>query len=1007
MRVQSALCFVLGIIRSIDASPVGAHGHLPCGIVQPDGSFEVLNMKKSRGDICSRLIMTNCSSRLDMLRLCPDECPFLDGSSYSMCGAACVRAEQCGQYRRAFAFANNASQQCERCPSFGCSRCAALPEDPSSLKCLECHRGFYLSFDGRSCSYNVDFVLGTFYTVAVILLVACLGASVALLVICNKNAEPLTRGIEHRNRCLPHLVETAPCTSRHTAEAEVIFHSRSPLYPVTIDVHGQNVVGVGLALYYNHLVFVAVVAAVCWAILKFADDFLGLYQWSVLDCGYGSGFDVDHIMTAYSRRRAVMALLCWAAVLPASIIFARCQAAAERTFDNVHTLMEDYTLALHGLPDSAVDPGEIQDFVERLLGTAIEGVSIAYDYRHCREEIRRLLDEHLVQRDNSFEAALGVPRAGFRSRPRERPHMPVVIENEELAAESLEIENSLLGNAGGGGGASSGGPRQQPRELLNSLRGTGEAFVVMKREEDVERFFALWDQTGLPRAGSFFALNSGGSPGSSPSRRISALDADLRLFRGVHPLELREVSSEPTSVVWDNMGVSEPALVRRVVVGVATFMVLAMAFNYLLYMPYFRYVLAYARHAGQAPTALQTSGLGVVVSLGNTLVANAIWIGVPRLGFQRKDQADIVTFFLRWVIVLLNTLMLVVLTALKLSAVGGPEEGVLSGADAALDRSEELGREAVLANSIFVLFLTGSFTVSYICFWISYPLTYWQAVLPIRAGFFGDAMSARSCERLMEPMEIWLPWDYASHIQLTCCVFVPLFLAEPPSISATRRLCAVLFAWCGVMYCAQRVVHLRFSKETFFSTGRLDKAVLVAWAVPVGQLAMAAVFWAARALELRPAGKTVACVVAFLGSCVLYWWLLYHALEHQKVITILHTKKKEPYQKALARLRYSYFNTNPVHVLLSEHCPEMSIKRTTLYEAGKAYLQAADPKVHAQLEAALSAAETAPAPDGQQGPRSRSSQLMYKARVWLAGAPQQDFQTLDGGELSGGMPSAS
>lgn len=233
---------------------------------------------------------------------------------------------------------------------------------------------------------------------------------------------------------------------------------------------------------------------------------------------------------------------------------------------------------------------------------------------------------------------------------------------------------------------------------------------------------------------------------------------------------------------------------------------------------------------------------------------------------------------------------------------------------------------------------------------------------------------------------------------------MPLFLAEPSGSCASRKLCAVLLLWCAVMYCAQRVIHLRSSRETFFTTARLDNAVLVAWAVPVSQLAMAAAYWAARALQAGVFSKVMACLFAFAVSCCIYWRLLYQALRHNRNITSLYSAKAEPYNAALARLRYSYFNTNPVHVLLSDHMPAYGLKRATYYEPGKAYLQTVDPKAHARLEAALSAAEAAPG--SARGPRSQALQMMYRAQVWLTGAPKQAFQSLDGVEdLDGGSPS--
>lgn len=955
--------------------------------------------------MCARVFMTNCTSRQDELHLCPSECPFLSSSPFSKCAAACVAAEDCGNHRRALPFANIRTRRCEACPSFGCAECDTHSQG-GVLTCRRCREGFLLV--GTTCIYKYDSAIVVAYGVLALLVVAAVAGLAAALKAFDGNAGALHRGTEHWARCLPHVAQTAPTSLKQTMEADAAVHFNSPLYPLAVDVHRQNVVGVGLALYYNHLVFVAITASLCWFVLGFGEDLFGLQRWSVFDCSYNTVSDVEGVKAAYSRRRCAIAALCWAVLLPASVNFARYQAAAERTFDTVHTRMEDYALSIRGLPETATDPLEIKRWIEDLLGDAIEGVSIAYDYRHCRQEVGRLLDEHVGRRDVAFEAALGVPCASYRSRPRSSA-MPALSEGEELLSEG----------SGGGGpqrrAGSSASPdcrRQTPRELLGSLRSTGEAFVVVRREDDVDRIFALWDgpgSAGLHRTGSFFSMRTGGVEGDAspmhgtvdPTEPVPDEESsgahDPRKFDGFMLPELREVSSEPTSVVWDQMGISERALIRWAVALVAAFMVAAATFNSLLYAPYFQYVLDYARKAGQPPTAIQTCGLGVVVSLGNTLIANAIWVGVPWLGFQRKDQADIVTFAVRWVLVLLNTVIIVVLTAQKLAAVVGPDHSrgnplAEGAADRALANSEELGREAALASNVFVMFLTGAFSVSYVCFWCSYPLTYYASVLAIKSGLIEPSMSVRACERILSPMEIWLPWDYASHIQLTCCAFMPLFLAEPSGHSASRRLCLVLFAWCCVMYCAQRVVHLRFSRETFFTTGRLDKAVLAAWAFPLSMLAMASVFWLARSFQLGLVGKVVFCGAAFAGSCSIYWWFLFqHALRpphHGAMSAALNIgKEKEPYKAALARLRYSYFNTNPVHVLLSEYFPEMGLEPVTFYDAGKAYLQATDPKVHARLQASQLAAEIAPEAGSAGG-------LAYRARVWLAGAPQRAFQTL-------------
>merc|ERR1711972_198752 len=114
-------------------------------------------------------------------------------------------------------------------------------------------------------------------------------------------------------------------------------------------------------------------------------------------------------------------------------------------------------------------------------------------------------------------------------------------------------------------------------------------------------------------------------------------------------------------------------MARRAAIAVFLLIVSIVGFYACVFYPLTQYVLEFAQKAGQPPTAWQTSGLGVIVAAGNSLISNCIWLGVPHLGFRRKDQADIVTFLMRSLLVLVNTLSLVMLTAQKLAAVSIPE----------------------------------------------------------------------------------------------------------------------------------------------------------------------------------------------------------------------------------------------------------------------------------------------------------------------------------------------
>ena len=554
-----------------------------CGFLQQDGSIFMIrdssDMETAAKLFCRRMVLTNCTKADDIALLCPSNCPFLEESAYSSwdgfgnrvpCGTACVPPQDCGAYRPDLPFPNPETLKCESCPSDGCEECNYVEINGStSLKCTQCKEGFHLEKNGL-CTYLLDKLLLNTYLVLGAILGCLLIIAVALSITCNKNSEALTRGLEHRERCLPHDVETkAAIPDRNAPPGSEIYYARAPLYPLNVNVHSRNIVGVGLALYYNHLVFVGAVAFIGWSLLRFSEGLFGMQQWDTLQCGYGGNEESEAAVVGYARRRALIALFLWLAILPASIIFARWQASAARTYDRVHTRMEDYCFGLSGLPADATNPVELQRWIEEKFGRPIEGVSICYDIRgrtNClgfnngelKKFISKKLDEHLQQREETFTAALGVPGSRRRTVQHSGSKLPALLEGEET---EMSFEPTTT------------------QAWLSEMRCSGEAFVVMKQEADVESFFSSWDQPrGLQRTGSFFSFHDGSPvPNLSPTQNWNKSRRD-RSFKGSE-LEIREVTSEPTSIIWEHMGTTHFQLAMRICIGLIGFL-LAIALFY-------------------------------------------------------------------------------------------------------------------------------------------------------------------------------------------------------------------------------------------------------------------------------------------------------------------------------------------------------------------------------------------------------------------------------------------
>ena len=116
---------------------------------------------------------------------------------------------------------------------------------------------------------------------------------------------------------------------------------------------------------------------------------------------------------------------------------------------------------------------------------------------------------------------------------------------------------------------------------LSGLKCSGEAFVVMKQEADVELFFTLWDQPrGLQRTGSFFSFHDG-SPSLDNAKKSRRRD---RSYLG-QELEIREVTSEPTSIIWEHMGTSHGQLAARICCASIGFLSAIAIFYFVLCWP--------------------------------------------------------------------------------------------------------------------------------------------------------------------------------------------------------------------------------------------------------------------------------------------------------------------------------------------------------------------------------------------------------------------------------------
>jgi len=145
-------------------------------------------------------------------------------------------------------------------------------------------------------------------------------------------------------------------------------------------------------------------------------------------------------------------------------------------------------------------------------------------------------------------------------------------------------------------------------------------------------------------------------------------------------------------------------------------------------------------------------------------------------------------------------------------------------------------------------------------------------------------------------------------------------------------------AWAVWMWFSQRYCHLRMSKRTFFTTYRMDAVFCWCFSFIILELGVIWVSWIQSYLQTY---MKVHFDCSFLYCLALMPYIAYLLIVHWYIDLFepLEVSEEEPrpYDEVADDLYYTYFNTNPVHVLrtrfLHDEGPPLSY-----YVTGKGYL---------------------------------------------------------------------
>ncbi|CAE8621589.1 unnamed protein product [Polarella glacialis] len=809
---------------------------------------------------------------------------------------------------------------CLGCDIVGCKVCA------STQLCEMCKDDYSLKPGEGSCKYNRQEV---WYIAIPVFGVLCTWFWVdAIRAHCRPttNLKALQAGLVQRFRTKVRQRETG-----------------FPLYPlISAPMHTQVILGLDLALFMNWFVLVGLVAAwltvlavifspretapvvedIC-VLLERSATVAASYQplvvpnekwWTGLS--YGGSVLISALFMLWQRRNLDQLIL-------------------QR--DCATPMLHNYAVEVHGFPPEATDHAELQRFfidaLRLLLGVECDGsvmeISICYDYYGQRHQINSLADSHLLLMQQSHTSRM-LGASGKLG--------PELGRQETRLLQSAEGW-SAQGSAGNLDSSEAGpfwiqvlGYIMLGTDLeLGSLRLQGYSSPeAAPSSEDADTLLR-----NLPSSGTVVVV----------LRTESLRDTLVRarqlpsLFRGAFCIAVSDLVEEPASMEWASYRRPHKLDGRRQLAVCVLSMGLVLTLWTFLYIPWASFMQA-TLHDESKTAFFANTLMGLIISLGNTVVSVVVVALSDYVGFRHKSKARLMQLLVMIPCILLNVLCDFMVTA---RTVYFKYSDTLPD-DIELQLNYGL---PLLQQEIFSLLVPGYCILPYLAeplFTVLLPL--WIGILRVKSD---SRISPDHAERLLIAGEVDIVNPYLCDLIVVTSTFCFTFIAPGKD---HWKLFAALLVFACLTYIINRVRILRWQSATAFSTSALHGAECYLWGLPLGLLAAAF----ARQFDVGEAlSRKVA--VCLLGLA------LHVALHVVFVRYILPTLGQPPkpntrtYSEAAKRVCTSYRNTNPVEVLKSrrkglnlqqwppgkepESSPhaEWNQKPLVLYRPGREHLQ--------------------------------------------------------------------
>jgi hypothetical protein len=344
------------------------------------------------------------------------------------------------------------------------------------------------------------------------------------------------------------------------------------------------------------------------------------------------------------------------------------------------------------------------------------------------------------------------------------------------------------------------GPREHedPAAMVKHLSSSGSAIVIMRTSHSRDALVA--------------------------KKKVPPLSGDLK----DEHLTIDPVHDEPPAVIWKSF--SRRNLWLETLKGVVLFTAVIGGWI-MLYLPYAMDYIFYASVPGQAPSFTEDFLLGLLISLGNAIVGNAVEIVVGWCGIRDQGRRDMFVLYLGFAATFFNTVLdlLLVMEVAKGTSLDEAFEG------------HRVGYDAALAEGIVAIIIPGYLIIPYIAAPIFlFVLPYWVSRWIVRSRSVG----IREAERAVEapPFDV-VPWRYSDFVNnLTVCLTMLLFTT--PASSTVMTTLVISFA---LIFCIDKYLLLRGTSVMMYTSNKLAKNFSRLFAFPTACLAGITAWWGVKA----------------------------------------------------------------------------------------------------------------------------------------------------------------